>query len=1017
MKRIINTFLLLSFAIMAMAQTSFVVADKNGNSQLVQSLVFQQQQTADRFSWKSDGSATGDIKDLLFIARAKAELATASSNDVTEMLEQLSGTGQADAEAIAAALENNPNVEEAYTEDGGNLIVKNIDGEGDVVYPMYEMMSPFSDIQIPEQNNYSKQKRMPRKASKQYPKVAIFNFFEDMNQYKVQNLITRNIEWDFYLNGYDVDYYTPNNSDPSLRFTYKNLGSVLYSSKNYAAIIIMTHGAWVKGESCLCTGELAGKNDKSLYNWADKKYYKRYPADIQAESNCILYLGICNGPGKDGFNSMSPTIGYTGPTRMAQANAAMMFYLMLNEGYNLKKAVSALQPEPAPYQNTEIYKSNNVDSQMLESETYSERDYFEDSSVHYWLENKGDYSRVHGRFDANGDKRPRFAWIEYVPIICNDFDMMEAFYDYHHDNFPSVKSITGVDEDGWFDVNSYLRKLPENIYICRIEGWTKSEGKRMVEPFMYRFRIVSENFKDNSAEVEDTEESVSAPSILDSSSQQTEEINVATGVSSSFEIDGYGGHSFWALSLDEDIAKVSVNGTSLTVTGVTEGTTYIGVQDYQNKLIAVAKVNVTTGGGASFDGQIVMTRKVLIHHGGWYYNGGYYRYPTAILFFDNDKVLTVGYYDADYWFGSYNNSEKGIHVILSNKTGDEGNGAGDLDHQIKDWYIAPNILDEWFTEKLVIHTDGRVQYFLNDEYKGEEVFDELNLSEVSSFKLLFSPYGWWTGHYTYMDDFYLSTPVVTYSDNFNDGIIDLNIWKKPINPDGLREEDGIIKMEQLRTDQDFNLRIENVPLTAGDDVPSYTSCPDNNHPHLIDLGLPSGTLWACCNVGASKPEDLGDHYAWGETYTKDVYNWGTYEYSYGTTSSCHDIGEEITGTEYDVATAKWGSPWVIPSLTLCEELIDNCSSDWTTESGVNGRRFTGPNGASIFLPAAGLHTYDGASGADWEGVGSTGFYWSSTLSKNGMYAAYGLSFYDWSDAYCHDYSRNHGQSIRPVRKN
>lgn len=851
MKRIINTLLLLTVAVMTMAQTSFVVADKNGNSQLVQSLVFQQQQTADRFSWKSDGSANGDINDLLFIARAKAELATASNDDVAEMLEQLSGTGQADAGAIAAALENNPNVEEAYTEDGGNLIVKNIDGEGDVVYPMYEMMSPFSDIQIPEQNNYSKQKRMPRKASKQYPKVAIFNFFEDMNQYKVQNLITRNIEWDFYLNGYDVDYYTPNNSDSSLRFTYKNLGSVLYSSKNYAAIIIMTHGAWVKGESCLCTGELAGKNDKSLYNWADKKYYKRYPVDIQAESNCILYLGICNGPGKDGFNSMSPTIGYTGPTRMAQANAAMMFYLMLNEGYNLKKAVSALQPEPAPYQNTEIYKSNNVDSQMLESDTYSERDYIEDHSVHYWLENKGDYSRAYGRFDTNVGNLPRFAWIEYVPIICSDYDMMQAFYDYHHDNFPSVKTITGVDDNGWFDVNSYLRKLPENIYICRMEDWTKSEGKRMVEPFMYRFRIVSENFKENSAEVEDTEESVSAPSIFDSSNQQTEEITVSAGVSSSFEIDGYRGHSFWALSLDEDIAKVSVNGTSLTVTGVMEGTTYIGVQDYQNKLIAVAKVNVTEGGSFQ-NGQIVMTRRLYVHH------NDDYNYSGITFAFNNGKNLDLRYFNTDYW-QDWSHSIRGIYIMSSNAD-DNVNDYGDYhdaNRHTKEWYIAPIILDEWFTEKLVIHTDGRVQYYLNGKYMGEELFDDLNLSEASSFNLEMSPWGWWTGMYTYMDDFYLSTPSVSYSDNFNDGVIDLSIWKEPVNPDGVREEDGIIKMEQLRTDQNFNLYIENVPLKGNGDVPSYTSCPDSHHPHLIDLGLPSGTKWACCNVGVQKPEDYG----------------------------------------------------------------------------------------------------------------------------------------------------------------
>ena len=134
MKRIINTLLFLSVAIIAMAQTSFVVADKNGNSQLVQSLVFQQQQNADRFSWKSDGLATGDINDLLFIARAKAELATANTEDVTKMLEELSGTDLADAEAIATALKTNPNVEEASTGDGNTVAVKLADSEGCIYY-------------------------------------------------------------------------------------------------------------------------------------------------------------------------------------------------------------------------------------------------------------------------------------------------------------------------------------------------------------------------------------------------------------------------------------------------------------------------------------------------------------------------------------------------------------------------------------------------------------------------------------------------------------------------------------------------------------------------------------------------------------------------------------------------------------------------------------------------------------------------------------------------------------------
>ena len=378
MKRIINTlfFLVSTVMMMAQGQTSFVVADKNGNSQLVPQLIFQPQQGTDRYSWNSDGNAAGDIKDLLFVARTRTELATASSEDVTKILEEFSGTGQADAQAVAAALKNNPNVEDSYTEDGDNLIVKYKGSEGDVVYPMYEVISPFSDLQLPEQPNYLNYfKKTPRKASRQYPKVAIFNLFEDMGEYRVQNIITRQV-WNYFnAYGYDTYYFTPNEKE-NLKFTYNNLMSVIDHSEDYAAIIVMTHGAKVDGKSCLCTGEEVARKEYGLFNPADRKYYKRYPSDLQAKSNCILYLGICDGLFKDNFDSLSPTIGYSGPTCMAQANAAILFYLMLEEGYSLEKAVSALYPDPAPNQNTKIYKSNNIGDQQLESDnSYLNREY------------------------------------------------------------------------------------------------------------------------------------------------------------------------------------------------------------------------------------------------------------------------------------------------------------------------------------------------------------------------------------------------------------------------------------------------------------------------------------------------------------------------------------------------------------------------------------------------------------------------------------------------------------------
>ena len=194
---------------------------------------------------------------------------------------------------------------------------------------------------------------------------------------------------------------------------------------------------------------------------------------------------------------------------------------------------------------------------------------------------------------------------------------------------------------------------------------------------------------------------------------------------------------------------------------------------------------------------------------------------------------------------------------------------------------------------------------------------------------------------------------------------------------------------------------------------SMLACADENHPHIIDLGLPSGTKWACCNVGATTPEDYGGHYAWGETQPKSVYNWDTYQYGYynydDDYSHLVNIGSDIAGTSYDAATVNWGAPWRMPSLTQIKELLNNCSSIWTTQNGVNGRRFTGPNGGSIFLPAAGSRWGSGLGIA-----GTYGIYWSSSLYESHPDNAYNLGFGSGSANWYSD-SRNGGLSVRPVR--
>lgn len=190
---------------------------------------------------------------------------------------------------------------------------------------------------------------------------------------------------------------------------------------------------------------------------------------------------------------------------------------------------------------------------------------------------------------------------------------------------------------------------------------------------------------------------------------------------------------------------------------------------------------------------------------------------------------------------------------------------------------------------------------------------------------------------------------------------------------------------------------------------SYKECPDDNHPHLIDLGLPSGTLWACCNIGASKPEDYGNYYAWGETQPKEVYNPGTYTYSQN--DSWVNIGSDIGGTDYDAATVNWGAPWRMPSDEQCKELLNCCTSVWTQQNGVTGEQFTGPNGGAIFLPAASLVWNDEL------GSPEHGSYWSSTFYESqDPYYAGSLQFYSYG-MFFQGGNRSGGQPIRPVRKN
>ena len=152
----------------------------------------------------------------------------------------------------------------------------------------------------------------------------------------------------------------------------------------------------------------------------------------------------------------------------------------------------------------------------------------------------------------------------------------------------------------------------------------------------------------------------------------------------------------------------------------------------------------------------------------------------------------------------------------------------------------------------------------------------------------------------------------------------------------------------------------------------------------VDLGLPSGTLWATCNVGANSPEDYGEYFAWGETAPKGTYYWSNYKWCKGSyttltkycTVAVYGYNEFVDNkTELDpqddAAYVNCGPLWRTPTKAQIDELRDKCTWLWTTQNGVNGGLVTGPNGASLFLPAAGERWYNILD----DGVGSGGYYW------------------------------------------
>ena len=249
-----------------------------------------------------------------------------------------------------------------------------------------------------------------------------------------------------------------------------------------------------------------------------------------------------------------------------------------------------------------------------------------------------------------------------------------------------------------------------------------------------------------------------------------------------------------------------------------------------------------------------------------------------------------------------------------------------------------------------------------------------------------------------------------------------------VNGDGERNISDVTTLISAVLYEDFSgLNIANADMNGDgtvniSDVTMMIGCLVNeNWPEpeqegdWVDLGLPSGTLWATRNVGASSPEDYGDYFAWGETTPKSYFYWNNYMWS--DTEGCElyryngDDGKMVLDPADDAACANYPNGRT-PSIDQFNELMTQCSWQWTTRNDVGGVLLTGPNGNTMFLPATGQ--YDCSTPI---GMGSQGDYWSRNRYSGSVYCADGLYFDGgyWMCGLWNNYLRYRGLTVRAVR--
>ena len=237
-----------------------------------------------------------------------------------------------------------------------------------------------------------------------------------------------------------------------------------------------------------------------------------------------------------------------------------------------------------------------------------------------------------------------------------------------------------------------------------------------------------------------------------------------------------------------------------------------------------------------------------------------------------------------------------------------------------------------------------------------------------------------------------------------------------------------VELKNLQSDTEYHVyyEVSNVFSTAVlNDNYSFKTAKKGEKPNptftpeYVDLGLPSGVKWATFNVGATKPEECGDYFAWGETEPKELYDWSTYKWcdgSYNTLTKYNTDSEygvvdnkKILESSDDAAYVNWGGNWRMPSVDEWNELLSHCSLKWEERNGVSGVALVSvQNGNSLFLPAAGVYHYDNGL----VNLNVEGWYRTNSLDESRGTISLGFSYTGSINWYAND--RCFGQPVRPV---